>query len=99
VTAGSDELVQRVAAAVLSDPAVADLHGGPLNAIGTYLPGGRLVGVRIAPDGPVEVGVVLRLERPIPEVVAGLRVTVSRLCGGAPVDIVVGDVLDERMVR
>jgi hypothetical protein len=93
----SDELVERVAAAVLSDPAVVDLHAGPLNAIGTHLPGGRLVGVRIAPGEPVELGVVLRLERPIPQVVAGLRATVAGLCGGAPVDILVADVEDGRM--
>ena len=98
-SAPADELVERVAAAVRSDPAVADLHGGPLNAIGTYLPDGRLVGVRISPGEPVEIGVVLRLDRPIPDVVAGLRATVSRLCGGAPVDVVVGDVLEEGMPR
>jgi hypothetical protein len=42
--------------------------------------------------GPVEVGVVVGLDRPIPEVVADLRGVVARLCGGAVVDITVGDV-------
>ena len=87
----------QVAAVVLGHPAVAGLHGGPFGAIATYLPGRHLVGVRIGPAGePVEVGVVLRLGAPIPDVVRALRAAVSPLCAGTAVDIAVMDVvLDE----
>jgi hypothetical protein len=87
-----EALAARVSAAVLAFPGVAGPHGGPYNDIATFRPGGRLIGVRI--DGgaePVAVGVVLGADRPIPEVVRGLRELVSRLCGGAAVDITVGD--------
>jgi hypothetical protein len=89
----ADALAERVAAAVLAHPSVAGLHGGPFNDVATHLATGRLVGVRIgAPGEPVEVAVVLRLDRPIPDVVAALRATVSALCPGRPVDITVADI-------
>lgn len=88
-----DLLAEQVAAAVLAQPGVAGLHGGVFGAVATYLPGRRLTGVRIGDgDEPVELGVVLHLDRPIPDVVRALRRTVSAMCGGAAVDIVVADV-------
>jgi hypothetical protein len=91
--ADREALVERVAAAVAAHPSVAGPHGGRYNDLATYLATGRLVGVRIgAPGEPVEVGVVLRLDRPIPDVVAELQRAVSALCGGARVDVTVGDV-------
>ncbi|MCO1660941.1 hypothetical protein [Pseudonocardia humida] len=87
-----EALAERVSATVLAFPGVAGPHGGRYNDIATFRPGGRLIGVRIGEgDEPVEVGVVLGLDRPIPDVVADLRDAVSRLCGGAAVDITVGD--------
>lgn len=86
-------LAERVAAAVTAHPAVAGLHGGVFGAVATYLPGRRLTGVRIGEgQEPVELGVVLYLDRPIPEVVRSLRRDVSAMCGGAAVDITVADV-------
>jgi hypothetical protein len=86
-------LAQRVAAAVAAHPAVARLHPGLLGDVATLLPGRRLLGVRIgAGDEPVEIGVVLTLDRPIPDAVASLRREVSALCGGAVVHVTVGDV-------
>ena len=86
-------LAREVAAAVTAHPAVVRLHGGPFGAIATHVPGRRLVGVRIGTRGePVELGVVLHLDRPIPEIVPVLRREVSRLCGGAAVDVTVADV-------
>jgi hypothetical protein len=86
-------LAERVAAAVVAHPAVAALHGGIYGSVATYLPGRKLVGVRIGEgDEPVEVAVVLRADRPIPETVRALRREVSRLCGGAAVDITVADI-------
>ena len=59
----------------------------------TYLPGGRLVGVRLGTAGePVEIAVVLRLDRAIPETVAQLRAAVAAVYDG-PVDITVSDVV------
>ena len=88
------ELAELVADAVAAHPAVAALHGGIYGAVATYLPGRKLVGVRIGEgDEPVEVAVVVRPDRPIPEVVSALRAQVSRLCGGAAVDITVADIL------
>lgn len=91
--ADPSELAQLVADAVTAHPAVARLDGGAFGAVATFLPGRRLVGVHVGrPGDTVEVAVVLRLDRPIPGVVATLRTTVSALCGGAPVDITVSDV-------
>lgn len=91
--ADPSELAQLVADAVVAHPAVVRLDGGAFGAVATFLPGRRLVGVHVGrPGEPVELAVVLRLDRPIPGVVATLRTTVSALCGGAPVDITVSDV-------
>jgi len=90
--ADADALAERVAAAVVAHPSVVRLHGGRFNDVTTHTATGRLDGVRVgAPGEPVEVAVVLRLDRPIPDVVAALRATVSRLCGGRPVDVTVVD--------
>ena len=87
-------LAEQVAAAVGAHPSVVRLHGGTFGDLATYLPGRRLVGVRLGTAGePVELGVVLLLDRPIPGVVRSLRRVVSRICGGAPVDVTVGDVI------
>jgi hypothetical protein len=82
----------RLAAAVAAHPSVARLDGGPFGGVATYLPGRRLVGVRLASRGePVEIAVVLRLDRPIPDTVRALRRTVAEVYDG-PVDITVSDV-------
>ena len=87
------ELAQRVADVVVAHPAVVRLDGGAFGAVATFLPGSRLVGVHVGDPGePVEIAVVLRLDRPIPGVVTALRTSVSSLCDGAPVDITVSDV-------
>ncbi|MFC6094604.1 hypothetical protein [Saccharothrix lopnurensis] len=77
-----------VEAAVLAHPAVARLD----DAFASYLPGRRVVGVRV--EGRVGVAVVLRLGRPIPEVVDELRDRVRAVTGPAPVDVVVADLVD-----
>lgn len=92
-SADPDALAELVAAAVTAHPAVARLDGGVFGAIATYLPGRRLVGVRLGRgDEAVEVAVVLHLGSPIPAVVRELRAEVSALCGGATVDITVADI-------
>lgn len=89
-------LAERVAAVVLAHPAVAGLHGGPFGTIASYLPGRRLVGVRVgeAPE-PVEVSVVLRLGAGgFPEVAAQLRAALAGVLGaGRQVAVTVSDVV------
>lgn len=93
------DLAVRVAAAVTAHPGVAGLHRGRYGDLITYLPGGRLSGVRVgAPGAPVEVGVVVRLGAPIPDVVQALRAALAPLVGGAPVDIAVMDVVVEPLI-
>lgn len=89
----TDALAELVAATVTAHPAVDRLDGGLFGSVATYLPGRRLVGVRIGQGGePVELGVVVHLTARIPDVVRDLRRQVSALCGGAAVDITVSDV-------
>jgi hypothetical protein len=91
--AEAPSLAERIAAVVASHPSVVRLHGGVFGDVVTYLPGRRLTGVRVGEGAePVELGVVLLLDRPIPEVVRALRNEVSRMCGGAAVDVTVADV-------
>ncbi|WP_232662025.1 hypothetical protein [Pseudonocardia sp. TRM90224] len=88
------DLAERVAAVVTAHPAVAALHGGEFGAVATYLPGRKLVGVRIGDgDEPVEVGLVVHAGHPIPQVVRSVRRDVSALCPGSVVDIVVADIV------
>ncbi|SHK61918.1 hypothetical protein SAMN05443637_10921 [Pseudonocardia thermophila] len=87
------ELAERVAAAVIRVPGVVALHPGAYGDVLTYLPGRRLAGVRIGrPSEPVEVGLVVGLDRPIPDVVVDVRAAVAGVCGDRPVDVTVADV-------
>ena len=81
----------RVAAAVLDVDGVAALHGGPIGALGTYLPGRRVTGVRLTPDG-AEVGVVITYGTPVPALAARIRAVLAPIVGPA-VTVTVGDVL------
>ncbi len=88
-------LATELARVVAAHPAVVRLDGGAFGAVATYLPGRRLLGVRVgAPGEPVEVGVVLRADRPIPQTVAELREAVAAVRPG-PVDVTVADVVVE----
>jgi hypothetical protein len=96
----ADELAVRVAELVAAHPAVVRLDGGIFGAVATYLPGRKLLGVRVDEHGgPVEVAVVLSLAVPIPEVVADLRARVAAVAGGRPVDVTVSDVVDPGPAR
>lgn len=87
-------LAERIAAAVTAHPAVARLDGGDFGAVATYLPGRRLIGVRLGQVGePVELAVVLWPHQPIPEVAGALRRKVSAMCAGAAVDIADVDIV------
>ncbi|ANY09654.1 hypothetical protein AFB00_00125 [Pseudonocardia sp. HH130630-07] len=86
-------MAELVADTVAAHPSVARLDGGLFGAVATWLPGRRLVGVHVGgPGEPVEVAVVLTLDRPIPATVAALRRSVAPLVDGVPVDVTVSDV-------
>ena len=85
--------VSELADRVLAHPSVARLHGGAYGEITSLFPGDRVVGVRWPDDGTVEIGVVLRLDQPVRETVAGLRDSLAeRLGSGIRVDVYVCDV-------
>ncbi|MFR9729307.1 hypothetical protein ACL03H_08765 [Saccharopolyspora sp. MS10] len=90
----AESLADQIAEAALAHPAVVRLHGGPHGTIAAYLPGRQVTGVRAgAPGEPVEVGVVLRLAGPLPELVDAVRTRVLDVTGPVQVDITVVDVV------
>nr|WP_238580734.1 hypothetical protein [Streptomonospora alba] len=71
-----------MAAAVREVPGVAGLSSGAFGTTATPDAGGRVEGVAVR-DGEVEVGVVVLLDRPIPETAADVREAVhTAVCGG-----------------
>jgi hypothetical protein len=81
-----------VAAAVLAHSAVARLDGGPFGTVASYLPGRRrVVGVRMGDT--VEIGVVVRLGRPLPELADELAAAVRGVLGPVPVEVTFSDVV------
>lgn len=89
LTAGGTD-ADRVAAAVLSCPGVAALHGGRFGEIATYLPGRRIAGIRVD-VAAVEVHVVGRYPAPVADIARQVRSALHPLVGSARVDVVVGD--------
>ncbi|GAA1846975.1 hypothetical protein GCM10009836_28180 [Pseudonocardia ailaonensis] len=90
------DLPQAVAAAVLAHPAVVRLDGGPFGSIASYLPGRRVVGVRVGVgDGPVEVAVVVLRPWPagLPAVAEEIAAAVRGVVGERAVDVTVADVV------
>jgi hypothetical protein len=88
------QLADAVAAAVRAHPAVADLDGGPFGAIACYLPGRRVVGVRLGEPGePVEVSVVVRLSTPLPQLATELRRMITVVTGSRAINLTINDVI------
>ena len=77
---------------VLACTGVVAMHGGFSGEAATYLPGRRVVGVRILPDR-VEVHVVSRWPIPAGEVAAQIWAATAQAVQGRPVDVVISDVL------
>lgn len=77
-----------IAAAVRSTPTVADLSGGPYGE-GTYLPGRRVLGVRVGEA--VEIHVVGRYGVTVATIAADVRRSVRPLVGDRPVHVVIED--------
>jgi hypothetical protein len=77
-----------IATAVLACPSVAGLGGGPAGAVATYLPGRRVTGVRMRPDGRVVVHVVGHYGPTVAQIAAEVTAAVREVAG--PVDVRVG---------
>ncbi len=85
------EPADRVRAAVLEVPGVAELHAGAFGEVGTYLPGRRVAGVRLRDDG-TEVHVVVTMGADVRSVAGAVREAVTLVVPG-PVDVTVEDVV------
>jgi voltage-gated potassium channel Kch len=85
------ETVEAIAAAVLRCPAVARLHSGRFNAITSYLPGRRVVGIALTPSG-VTVGVVGRYPGTVAQIAAQVREAVAAVVPGVAVTVAVEDI-------
>ncbi|GAB3737084.1 Asp23/Gls24 family envelope stress response protein [Nocardiopsis nanhaiensis] len=73
-------------------PDVVELSSGYFGTLSTAVPGGMIRGVAIR-DDYVEVGVVVRYGRPLPEIAAEIRRGLTPLTGGRAVHVSVEDVV------
>lgn len=83
--------VDAIAAATLGCPAVAGLHEGGSRAVATYLPGRRVIGVRVE-DQRVLVSVVLAAGSSVRMLESEVRDRVTPHARGRRVDVHVADV-------
>ena len=90
-TTDASELSEQIAAAARSVEGVADLHGGMFGEVGTYLPGGRIAGIRITGDR-VEVHVTLYWDHPVRATADVVRAAVEPLVD-QPVYVTVEDLV------
>ncbi len=83
-----------IATAVEACPNVVAMSGGAMGTVATYLPGRRIVGVRID-DGAVEIHVVGRWDVPISTLAAEIRAAVDPLLDQTgKIEVVVEDLED-----
>ncbi|MEV7805287.1 hypothetical protein AB0O28_20275 [Microbispora sp. NPDC088329] len=85
---------RRIADRVLSCPDVADLSRGPFGVVATHLPGGMVPGVAVR-DQAIEVDIVARYGRPLPEVADLVRDAIGGLARGRRVDVTIADVVTD----
>ncbi|TSD68372.1 Asp23/Gls24 family envelope stress response protein [Aeromicrobium piscarium] len=88
----SDPSAETIAEAVQAIDGVHSLHGGLFGEVATYLPGGRVSGVRIGDDG-VDVHIVVRTGRPVLPVAEAVRAAVEAITVG-PTHVTVEDLAD-----
>jgi hypothetical protein len=86
---GTADLADEVAGVVRRCPDVADLSNGPFATVATYLPGRKVSGVALR-DDEVEVSIVVRQGRPLPEIADEVRAAIAPLVGGRPVNVHIG---------
>ncbi|MGH3631972.1 MAG: hypothetical protein ACRDRL_31590 [Sciscionella sp.] len=90
-----DEQAELLAARILQHPDVVRLDGGPFGAVGSYLPGRRIVGVSLGShNSPAEIAIVAKMGSPLPSVINELREIARSVLGDRPVDLVVSDIVD-----
>jgi uncharacterized alkaline shock family protein YloU len=85
------ELADQIAAAVTGCPDVAGLTQIPGMPVATYLRGRTMSGVAVRP-AEVEICVVARYGRPLPQVAEQIRQAVEPLVPGRVVDVVIADI-------
>ncbi|MDP9849464.1 hypothetical protein [Streptosporangium lutulentum] len=83
------DLADEVADAVRRCPDVVDLSSGPFATVATYLPGRKVPGVALR-DDEVEISIVARQGRPLPEVADEVRAAIASLVGDRPVNVHIG---------
>jgi hypothetical protein len=81
---------EEVARAAVACPEVARLSEGAVAEVASYLPGRRVPGVRVV-DDTVEVHIVARWGRPLPEVGEAVAAAVTPVAAGRPVRVFVED--------
>ncbi len=85
-----DELADQVAAAVLTVRGVTGLHGGMFGETATYLPGRRVLGVRLT-ENVTDIHLSLAYGAPVFATAQQVRTAVAALVPG-PVNVTVEDV-------
>ena len=85
--------VDAVAQAARGCPGVEDLHGGFPGEVATYLPGRRILGVRVD-SRVVEVQVRTAWGMPVLQIAVGIQAAVAPLAGGRAVDVTIADLGD-----
>ena len=86
------EVARGMAEAVAGCPDVVALSTGGFGTLQTPVPGGRVRGVAVR-DDHVEVGVVVRFGRPIPDITAEIRALLAPMAVGRAVHVYVEDVV------
>ncbi|GAB2666464.1 hypothetical protein GCM10027169_30690 [Gordonia jinhuaensis] len=94
--AGSDrragDIARDVSEAVLAVDGVAAMSGGRFGEVATYMPGHRIVGVKLS-DEKGEVHIDVDLSRPILATANEVR-GVAQVIAGRPMDVVVEDIAE-----
>lgn len=86
------ETARAIAESTTLFPDVVELSSGSFGTLSTAVPGGRVKGVAVS-DDYVEVGVVVRYGRPLPEIAAEIRRGLAPEAGGRVVHVSVEDVV------
>ncbi|WP_018655825.1 hypothetical protein [Actinomadura flavalba] len=84
-------LAERIGAAVTGLPDVAGLTAGPAGRVVTFRVGEPFAGVAVR-DDVVEIAVVARAGRPLPDVAAAVRRAAAPLAGDRTVDVLIDDI-------
>ncbi|MBR8741133.1 hypothetical protein [Nocardiopsis sp. MG754419] len=87
-----EQTALEIAAAAVRFPDVVELSSGSFGTLSTPALGGRVRGVAVRGDH-VEIGVVVRYGRPLPEIATEIRRGLTPLAGGRVVHVSVEDVV------